>query len=143
MTKRGSSFGMRVVYLRGRVSIGPFLLGGVLIHFEGCSEDSTYLFFSFFLDTLLLCMRSCDHLLTYIVLISFFILRYVFLSPTLSCVVSFLPLYTCFLYLYIIYYFCFTQRCLDEFCLKCFINTGCQSLLAINSLLAKFFKSLC
>lgn len=65
-----------------------------------------YLFFSFFLDTLLLYMRSCDHLLTYIALISFFILMYVFLSPTSSCVVSFLPLYTCFLYLYAIYYFC-------------------------------------
>ena len=36
--------------------------------------------------------------------------------------------------------FCFTQRCLDEFCLKCFRNTGCQSLLAINSLLAKFSR---
>ena len=46
-------------------------------------------------------------------------------------------------YLYAIYYFCFTQRFLDEFCLKCFRNTGCQSLLAKNSLLAKFFKSLC
>ena len=46
-------------------------------------------------------------------------------------------------YLYAIYYFCFTQRCLDVFCLKCFKNTSCQSLLAINSLLAKFFKSLC
>ena len=46
-------------------------------------------------------------------------------------------------YLYAIFYFYFTQRCLDEFCLKCFKNTGCQSLLAINSLLAKFFKSLC
>ena len=45
--------------------------------------------------------------------------------------------------LYAIYYFCFTQRCLDEFCLKCFRNTSCQSLLAINFLLAKFFKSLC
>ena len=40
-------------------------------------------------------------------------------------------------------YFCFTQRCLDKFCLKCFRNTGCQSLFAINSLLVKFFKSLC
>ena len=118
-------------------------LGGVLILFEGCSEDSMYLFFSFFLDTLLLYMRSCDHLQTYIVLISLFILMYVSLSPTPSCVVSFRFLYTCFLYLYAIYYFCFTQRCLDEFCLKCFRNTGCQSLLAINSLLAKFFKSLC
>ena len=46
-------------------------------------------------------------------------------------------------YLYAIYYFYFTQRCLDEFCLKHFRNTCCQSLLAINSLLAKFFKSLC
>ena len=45
--------------------------------------------------------------------------------------------------LYAIYYFCFTLRCLDEFCLKCFGNTGYQSLLAINSLLEKFFKSLC
>ena len=45
--------------------------------------------------------------------------------------------------MYAILYFCFTLRCLDEFCLKCFRNTGCQSLLAINSLLAKFFKSLC
>ena len=63
-----------------------------------------------------------------------------------------LPLHVLFLfslythasyYLYAIYYFCFTQRCLDEFCLKCFRNTGCQSLLAINSLLAKFFKSMC
>ena len=45
-------------------------------------------------------------------------------------------------YLYAIYYFCFTQRCLNEFCLKCFRNISCQSLLAINSLIAKFFKSL-
>ena len=68
---------------------------------------------------------------------------YVFLSPTPSCVVSFLFLYTCFLYLYAIYYFCFTQRYLDEFCLKCFRNTGCQNLLVISSLLTKFFKSFC
>ena len=53
-------------------------------------------------------------------------------------------LYTHVFYLlYAIYYFCFTQRCLNEFCLKCFRNICCQSLLAINSLLAKFFKSLC
>ena len=45
-------------------------------------------------------------------------------------------------YLYAIYYFCLTQRFLDEFCVKCFRNTGCQSLLTINSFLAKFFKSL-
>ena len=44
--------------------------------------------------------------------------------------------------LYTIFYFRFTLRCHDEFCLKYFRNTGCQSLLTINSLLAKFFKSL-
>ena len=37
-----------------------------------------YIFPSFFLDTLFLYMRSCDHLLTYIVLIFLFILMYVF-----------------------------------------------------------------
>ena len=25
-------------------------------------------------------------------------------------------------------YFCFTLRCLDEFCLKCFRKTGCENL---------------
>ena len=40
--------------------------------------------------------------------------------------------------LYAIFYFCFTLRCRDEFCFR---NIGCQSLLAINSLLVKFFKS--
>ena len=38
-------------------------------------------------------------------------------------------LYTHVSYLmYVILYFCFTLRCFDEFCLKCFRNTGCQSL---------------
>ena len=77
--------------------------------------------FSFlsFIDTLFLYIRSCDHFYTYIVLI-LFICGCMFLSPTLTCVVSFLSLYTCFLCLYAIYYFYFTQRCLDDFCLKCF-----------------------
>ena len=43
-----------------------------------------------------------------------YILMYVFfLSPILTCVVSFLSLCTCFLYLYAIYYIRFTQRCLE------------------------------
>ena len=45
--------------------------------------------------------------------------------------------------LYAIFYFNFTLKCLEEFCLKCFKNTSCQSFLVMNSLLAKFFKSLC
>ena len=48
--------------------------------------------FSFlsFLDILFLYMRSCDHLLTYIVLFSLFILMYVFFFQ--------LPLYMLFLF---------------------------------------------
>ena len=38
---------MRVVILRGRVSIGHFVRGNVVI-IEGCSEDAMNLFFSFF-----------------------------------------------------------------------------------------------
>ena len=64
------------------------------------------------------------------------------ISPIFPCVVSFLSLSHVSYLMYVIYYFCFTLRCLDEFCLKCFRNKGCQSLLVINSLLAKFFKSL-
>ena len=72
-----------------------------------------------------------------------YMLMYVsFTYPYMYC--FFFSLYAhAFYFVYAIYYFCFTQRCLDEFCLNCFRNTGCQSLLAINSLLAKFFKSLC
>ena len=85
---------------------------------------------------------SCDHF-TYIVLIfDLYLLIYVI---HLSLHVLFLfSLYLHDSYiLYAIYYFCFILRCNDEFCLKCFRNTGCQSLLTINSLLTKFFKSLC
>ena len=91
---------------------------------------------------LLLVHRSCDH-----VYIHYAYLQYIYDDV---CLLH-LPLHVLFLfylythvsyYLYAIYYFCFTQRCLNEFCLKCFRNIGCQSLLAINSLLTKFFKSL-
>ena len=86
---------------------------------------------------LLLVHRFCDH-----VYIHYAYLWWCMSSSLILTCVFFLSLYTCF-YLYAIYYFCFTQRCIDEFCLKCFRNTGCQSLLVINSLLTMFFKSLC
>ena len=41
-----------------------------------------YLFFSLFIDTLFLYLRSYDNLLTYIVLILLYMWMYVFLSPT-------------------------------------------------------------
>ena len=100
------------------------------------------MYFLFFLLHLPHAYLSCDHL-TYIVLIfGLYLLMYVI---HLSLLVLFLfSLYAHDSYiLYAIYYFCFTLRCCDEFCLKCFRNTGCQSLHFIKSLLAKFFKSLC
>ena len=100
------------------------------------------MYFLFFLLHLPHVYLSCDHL-TYIVLIfGLYLLMYVI---HLSLLVLFLfSLYAhVSYYLYAIHYFSFAQRCLDEFCLKYFKNTGCQSLLAINPLLTKFFKSLC
>ena len=44
----------------GRFTIGPFLLGGVLIS-EGCNEDYLYLFLFSTLDTFILVHGSCDH----------------------------------------------------------------------------------
>ena len=138
---------MRVVTLRGRVSFWDHCVRGsveccYLFLLRDVLRILCIFFFLSFIDTLFLYIWSCNHFYTYIVLI-LFICGCMFLSPTLTCVVSFLSLYTCFLCLYAIYYFCFTRRCLDDFCLKCFRSTSCQSLLTINSLLAIFFKSLC
>ena len=103
------------------------------------------MYFLFFLLHLPLVYLSYDHL-TYIVLIFGYIYIYMLMYVIhLSLHVLFLfSLYAhVSYYLYAIFYFCFTLRCHDEFCLKCFRNTGFQSLLAMNSLLTKFFKSLC
>ena len=105
-----------------------------------------YLFFSFYFRYIISCTlvlwsfsdrKLCTHLL--------YIFDDVVITFHLSFHMLFLfSLYTHISYLmYAILYFCCTLRCLDEFCLKCFRNIGCQSLLAINSLLAKIFKSLC
>ena len=128
---------------RGRVSIGNFfLLGGVFIFFLGCSEDlCIFFFFSSFRDTLFLHCDSkpCTYDDTYIYMMRL-LLQFVHLSLHVLFLFS---LYAHASYiLYAIFYFCFILRCVDKFCLKCFRNTGCQSLLPINSLLAKFFKSL-
>ena len=126
-------FLFKVLHVRGRNTFlykGKMyfiLLGGVLT--------------SLFLYTGLVTMFTyIVHIFDIYIYVCVCVLMYFFLLPTFTCVVSFPSLYICFLFLYAIYYFCFTQRCLDKFCLKCFRNTGCQSLLDINSLLAKFFQ---
>ena len=106
---------------------------------------SCIFFFLYILDTLFLYFRSCDRIvIANLVLLIYIHLRLLLQFFHLSLHVLFLfSLYAHASYiLYAILYFCFTLRCLDEFCLNCFRNIGCQSLLAINSLLAKFFKSL-
>ena len=85
----------------------------------------------------------CLHTLCLSLIYIYMVMNVFFTYLYMCCLFSFFLYTHVSYYLYAIYYFCFTQRCLDEFCLKCFRNTGCQSLLAINSLLAKFFKSLC
>ena len=94
-------------------------------------------------------LRSCDRIVTAnLVLVDIYIYTHLrmllqFFHLSLHVLFIFL-LYTHVSYiLYAIYYFYFTLRCHDKFCLKCFRNTRCQSILAINSLLEKFFESLC
>ena len=116
----------------------------VLCQVQGHNEDIMYLFlFSLFQIHYILYIGLVISL-TYIVLIFGLYIYWCMLFTYLSMCCFFFFLYTHVSYsLNAIYYFCFTLRCLDEFCLKCFRNTGCQSLLVINSLLAKFLKSLC
>ena len=88
-----------------------------------------FFFFSFYFRYIISCILwSCDHFDIHFTYIPF-ILMYVFLFTYPYHVLFLLFLYTHVSYiLCAIYYFCFTLRCHDEFCLKCFRNTGSQSL---------------
>ena len=130
MTKRGRNCGDFVVFFK-------------ILHVKGrntclCKGEMCFILLEGVLTSFFLYLRTSEQVYIHCAYLWWCMSS----SPILTYVVSFLSLYTCF-YVYAIYYYCFTLRCLDEFCLKCFRNTGCQSLLAINSLLAKFFKSLC
>ena len=62
---------------------------------------SCIFFFLYILDTLFLYFRSCDHIvIVNLVLVDIYTVKVVItvLSPISPCVVSFLSLYTCFLY---------------------------------------------
>ena len=125
------------------------MLGGS-VYIEGCSEDLMYYFLFFLFQIHHILYIGLVTVLTYIVLIfGLYIYIYIYIYWCMFLHLSLHVLFHFFLYthdsyiLYAIYYFCFTQRCHDEFCLKCFRNTSCQSFLAKNFLLAKFFKSFC
>ena len=117
---------MRVVIFRERVSIGHFVRGSVNI--RDVVRITCIFSFLLFLDTLFLCFRSCDH---------FFYLHCIIFFIYVDVCFFHLPLYVLFLFslythisylMYAILYIYFTLRFLDEFCLKCFRNTGCQKL---------------
>ena len=98
------------------------------------------LHFRYIISCILVLWPFWHTLYLYLLYIYFDVCSFTYLS--MCCFFSFF-IHMFLIILYSIYYFCFTLRCYDEFCLKCFRNTSCQSLLAINSLLAKFVKSLC
>ena len=78
----------KILHVRGR---NTFLVRGIMC-FILLGGGLTSFFFN---------LRSCDHVYIHYVYIWWCMSS----SPTLSCVVSFLPLYTCFLFLYAIYLF--------------------------------------
>ena len=120
---------MRVVMHRGRVSIVDFCERRSV--YEGCSEDFLYLLFSFHFRYIIFVHWSCDHLvIANLVLMLIYILRLLLLFFTYLYMCCFFSL---FMHMILItcmqsFYFCFTLRCRDEFCLKCFRNISCQSL---------------
>ena len=99
-------------------------------------------YFLYFLDTLFLYCDSkpCTHFWCVYIYIYIYIEVVITVSPISSYVVSFFSLCTCFL---LIVYFCFTLRCRDEFCLKCFRNTGFQSFSCHILSSCKVFQELC
>ena len=119
------------MYFGGEFIQDIFLRVSVFIY-ERCREDFCISFLSL-LDTLSFVHRFCDHLVTanIVFILDIYIYIYdVIITFHLSLHVLFLfSLYTQVSYfMYAILYFYFTLRCLDEFCLKYFRNTGCQNL---------------
>ena len=91
-------------------------------------------FLFFLLDTLSFCIpvlwpfsdsKHCTHL-SFIYIYIYILCCYHFTYLSMCCFFS-LFIHV-FLIMYAILYFCFTLRCLDEFCLKCFKKTDCQNL---------------
>ena len=89
------------------------------------------LFFSFLVVTLSFCTMVLWPFFFYNMHCTYFsfiyMMMYVIIHLSLHVLFLF-SLYTHISLLYAIIYFCFTLRCLDEFCLKCFRKTGCQNL---------------
>ena len=97
------------------------MLEGVFLFMFMKDVMRTFCIFSFlfFLDTMFFLCDSepCTHVVIYIKVVI------IFFHLSLQCVVSFLSLFTCFLFIVcnlFFFSFCFTLRYHDEFCLKVF-----------------------
>ena len=136
------------MYLGGELVQEIFLLGGVFLFMMDVVRTFCIFSFLFILDTLFL---HCDskpcilidiyiefvitffHLSLYMLFLFFlyahaYILRLLLHSFTNLFMCCFFSLFIHMLFVYCMQSFCFTLRCRDEFCLKCFRNIGCQSL---------------
>ena len=96
--KGGVVLDIRVVTLRGRVSFWDHFVRGSVIILRDVVRVLCIFSFLFFLDTLILVHEV---LWPFIVILTFsyILMMYVFLSLTRSCVVFFLSIYTCFLFI--------------------------------------------
>ena len=73
--------------------------------------------------------RSSDHFYIHCILLSIYMMMYVFLSY-FTCVVSFLTLYTCFFFYTTC--LCFTLDALMNLVLSVSVKTGCKSTLLLK-----------
>ena len=107
---------------------------------EGCNEaySFSFLYFRYIYILYMGLVTIIDIYCTYFL----YMLMYVsFTYPYMCCFFSLfmhMLLITCMQSIISVSH----KDALMSFCLKCFKNTGCQRLFAINSLLVKFFKSL-
>ena len=109
--------------------------------FEGCSDDFLYLFFFFTFQI------HCSYIMIANLVL---ILIYIYIYIYIEVVIKFFHLSLHMLFLFSLYahafincmqsFICFTLRCRDEFCLKYFRNTDCQSLPCHELSSYKFFQ---
>ena len=144
----GIVLGIRVViYLGGELVLEIFVRGSVYFFLRDVVRTFCIFFLSLSFRYMVFVHRSGDHL----VIANLVFILYIYISIFDEVVITFfhLSLHVLFLFsfyahasylLYAIFYFCFTLRCRDEYCLKCFRNIGCQSLLCHELCSCKVFQ---
>ena len=132
MTKRGRNCGFFLRFYMLGGEIHTLVRGGYVSSCYGeCLPPSSC--------TLVLwpCLHTLCLSLRYLYI--YIYMMYVFFTYLYMCCFFFIFIHM-FSLLYAIFYFCFTLRSRDEFCLKCFRNTGCQSLSCYGFSSCKVFQ---